>query len=79
MKYFYRTNCPKCPAAKAIVDELGDVEHFDLDTRQGLAKAAFYNVISTPTVIVVDDDGKEVASWRGDPPPRDALLSSLSR
>lgn len=41
------------------------VEENDLDTLDGLAEGAYYQVIATPTTIIIDEEGREVRSWRG--------------
>jgi thioredoxin-related protein len=81
LKLFWRNDCRKCIPAKAICAQLeGDgfaVEYFDIDTVEGMAEAAFYQVASTPTAIVVDEEGKEMTSWRGDFPDRGAVIRQL--
>ncbi len=73
IKLFVRQDCPRCPAAKKAVEGLDPVEVFDVDGIEGLTEAAFYGVLSTPSVIVVDADGHEVAGWRGEAPERARL------
>jgi hypothetical protein len=34
----------------------------------GLAEASFYGVLATPTLLVIDTQGREIAGWRGEPP-----------
>jgi hypothetical protein len=41
------------------------VYHYDLDTIEGLAEASFYSILSTPSLIIEDEEEKEVMSWRG--------------
>ena len=69
IKIFTRAKCPKCPAAKEIGKELKkegvQVMSYDLDTIDGLAEASFYSILSTPSIIVEDEEEKEVASWKG--------------
>ncbi len=71
-KLFWKEDCPRCPAAKSIIHQLQSdgyitVEH-DLETTEGLAEAAFYGVLSTPTIILTDSQDKAVAEWRGSIP-----------
>ncbi len=82
LKLFTKKNCPKCPAAKKVVKSLltmlhrdggtggkkPKLEKFDIDTVDGMAEAAFYMVMSTPTILLCNDGGKEIASWRGEVP-----------
>jgi thioredoxin-related protein len=69
IKFFFKKDCPKCPAAKEVVSKFNEwVESYDLDTVDGLAEGAFMQVMSTPTTIVVDEQGREIRSWRGTVP-----------
>jgi hypothetical protein len=36
-----------------------------LDTIDGLAEASFYSILSTPSIVIEDEEEKEVMSWRG--------------
>ena len=69
IKIFTRAKCPKCPAVKKIGMELKmegvSVLNYDLDTMDGLAEASFYSILSTPSIVIEDEEEKEVASWRG--------------
>lgn len=79
VKFFYKKDCPKCPAAKEVVSRLPEelVEYHNLDEVDGLAEGAYYMVVSTPTVIVLDDEGREVKSWRGEIPELTELKQLL--
>ena len=72
IKIFTKNECPKCPAAKEIGGILQQeglpVIFYDLETPDGLAEAAFYSVLSTPTIIVEDEQEKILAGWRGSVP-----------
>lgn len=72
IKIFTKAECPKCPAAKeigGILQQEGlQVNYYDLETPNGLAEAAFYSVLSTPTIIIEDEDEKILAGWRGSTP-----------
>jgi glutaredoxin len=76
-KLFVRENCPKCPAAKALASRAENVEYYDVDNVDGLAEASFYGVMSTPSIVIVDDQDKEVISWRGEVPSRENLAKWL--
>lgn len=69
IKIFTKAKCPKCPTAKEIGRELKkegiQVLNYDLDTIDGLAEASYHSVLSTPSLIVEDDEEKEVIGWRG--------------
>ena len=72
IKIFTKDECPKCPAAKemgGVLQEGGlQVQYYDMETSQGLAEAAFYSVLATPTIIVEDKNEKILAGWRGSIP-----------
>lgn len=70
IKLFVKRDCPRCPAAKHAVEGLTDIEVYDIDDVDGLAEAAFFGVMATPTVLVFDAAGSEVAAWRGEAPER---------
>ena len=69
IKIFTKAECPKCPVVKEIGKELKKegvpVLNYDLDTKEGLAEASFYSILSTPSIIIEDEEEREVASWRG--------------
>jgi len=73
VKVFWKTDCPKCPAVKAAVADSQKAELFNLDDVDGLAEAAFYGVMSTPSIIVTNESGNEVISWRGEVPSRQEI------
>ncbi len=72
IKIFIKKQCPKCPAAKDMGVQLKTrgmrVIDYDLETIEGLAEAAFYGVMATPTIIVEDGEDNELAAWRGTVP-----------
>jgi hypothetical protein len=69
IKIFVKAKCPKCPAVKEIGAELKRegvaVFNYDLDTIDGLAEASFYSILSTPSIIIEDEEEREIKSWRG--------------
>lgn len=79
IKLFVKDDCPKCPAAKHACDGLDGVEVYNLTDMDGLAEAAFHSVMSTPTVLVVDSEGAEVAAWRGEAPGRAELRTTVAQ
>lgn len=79
IKLFVKDNCPRCPAAKHACEGLDAVDVYDLGEMDGLAEAAFHNVMSTPTVLVVDSGGSEIAAWRGEAPERHALRQHVAQ
>jgi hypothetical protein len=64
LKVFVKQDCQKCPAAKEVAGRFPETEIFDVEQAEGLAEAAFYSVLCTPSIIVVDEGGSEVFAWR---------------
>jgi hypothetical protein len=69
IKIFTKAHCPKCPAVREIGTELKregvSVFNYDLDTIDGLAEASFHSILSTPSIVIEDEEEREVISWRG--------------
>lgn len=72
LKVFTQDGCPNCPTAKRIAKQLeaegAPVEWYDLDEEMGLTEAVFYDVLSTPSLIITDQEGVELKAWRGEVP-----------
>ena len=72
IKIFTKAECPKCPAMEEIVQKLKregiSVFKYDVDTIEGLAEASFHSILSTPSLLIEDEEEKEVAAWRGTTP-----------
>jgi hypothetical protein len=82
LKVFVQAACPRCPAALALAEEIsaagGMVSVYDTGTAAGLAEASFFNIMATPSLLVVDDNEQVVGAWRGSVPDRvelDRLLA----
>jgi hypothetical protein len=72
LKVFVKQECQKCPAAKEVASNFPETEIYDIEQPEGLAEAAYYSVLCTPSIVVVDDSGSEVFAWRCTvPSPRD--------
>ena len=82
IKIFTKAKCPRCPAVKEIGKELKKegvpVLSYDLDTTDGLAEASFYSILSTPSIVIEDEEEKEVMSWRGVVPTLQEVRHHLS-
>ena len=62
---FVRPTCPACPPAKDAAGRLGiPVDLVNTDTEDGLAEATRHNVYSTPTAILIAEDGVELGRAR---------------
>ncbi len=81
IKLFWKHDCPKCPAAKHVFDSLRSegfkILDYNLDTADGLAEGAYHGVLSTPTLLVIDEKDKEVLQWRGDVPTFEEVKAVL--
>ena len=82
VKIFTKAKCPRCPGVKemaiALKKEGVPVYHYDLDTIDGLAEASFYSILSTPSLIIEDEEEREVVGWRGIAPTLQEVRRYLS-
>ena len=84
LKIFTSPTCPKCPPAKKLGKEIkkeGEikVEWFDISTVDGLAEASFYSVLFTPSLVLVNKAGKEIAGWRGQAPKKNVVEDVIAQ
>lgn len=71
IKIFWQKNCPHCPEAKNIGKQLekeAEVQYVNIDTVDGLADASYYDIASTPSIVVLDNNDNEIKTWRGKTP-----------
>lgn len=71
LKLFTQPACPKCPAAKAVVKQIEHkvkVEQYDIKTEDGLAEALEYNVMATPSIVIIDHDKNILGEFLGQVP-----------
>lgn len=78
VKLFIRDDCPACPAAVRACDGIAELSVYDLTDPTGFAEASALRVDSTPSVLVVDSSGREVAAWRGEAPDASAIRAVLA-
>ena len=81
VKIFWKKDCPHCPRAKKIgemIDNTIEVQYCDIDTVEGLSEACMLNVLSTPTIILVDNDNNQLECWRGVVPELDHIKEKIS-
>lgn len=68
VKLFIREDCPECPAAMRACEGISNLSVYDLSDMHGIMEASTFGVQMTPSVVVVDSSGREVAAWRGEAP-----------
>lgn len=71
VKIFWQEKCPNCPKAKELGKQLENeltVQYFNVDSVDGLAEASYYDVMTTPSVVIVDKNNREIKTWRGTTP-----------
>jgi len=77
LKMFTQPTCPKCPAAKKVVEQIEtkfNTEYYDIKTEDGLAEALSYDIMSTPSIVIIDDKGHVVKEWLGQAPTVEELI-----
>lgn len=78
LKIFTQPTCPACPPAKKLGESLKDkikVDFFDVSLPEGLAEAAQYDVMTTPTIVLLNDE-KVVKAWL-DTPNEDEVIKLI--
>lgn len=59
--FFFRRRCPNCPPVKSYLESVEmPGRHIDVDTEEGMDLAQTYEIFASPTVVVVDEDGREL-------------------
>jgi len=73
---FGKAGCARCQTtksklthfvAKAGLEGQVAIEYHDLDMVKGMAEAAFHDVMSIPTTILLDGNERPMARWEGIP------------
>jgi predicted thioredoxin/glutaredoxin len=71
IKIFTQPNCPNCPTSKLLGNELLnegiDVEFYDIKTPEGLAESLMHNILSTPSLIILNNN-KVIADFLSQTP-----------
>ena len=71
IKIFLQKGSDACQNVLEKLNEVKDrvvIQLFDMETKEGLVESDFYDIQTTPTTIVVDENEEEVTSWRGEIP-----------
>ncbi len=83
VKIFVKDECPNCPQAKdmgKLLETDGhDVEYHNISTIDGLTESSFHGIMSTPSIIITGDDGKEKTGWRSTVPEISEIRRVLSK
>ncbi len=78
---FWKEGCGKCPSAKELGKEFEQsgvsVSYLNIGDPEGLAEAAMYGIMGTPSLVVVDDSGTELVSWKSEVPPKEEVEKAL--
>lgn len=75
---FHATWCGPCKAMGMILnsmDNLPQIEEVDIDERS--SEAAAFGIRSVPTLVKLDDDGKEIGRYAGSAQDRNAIAAFL--
>jgi len=76
VKMFGKESCGKCKSAKNKLKffiskwnfaEMVELLFYDMDTVDGMAEGAYYNVLNIPTTIF-EKDGSQLVRWDGEVP-----------
>ena len=84
IKLFWQEDCIRCVSAKEVCNKLikknvpVKVKLYDISTIDGMTEAAFHEVITTPTTVIVDEDENEIKSWRGEAPTVNDMEDNLN-
>lgn len=83
VKLFWKTECPLCGSAKVVGGKLQQegipVFDYNLDTTDGLAEASYYGVMSTPTIIIEDEEENAIAFFAGQVPTATEVKSAIAQ
>lgn len=82
VKIFWQEQCPNCPGAKELGKKLEEqgasVSYHNVKEVDGLTAATLFGVMSTPSVVVAEEDN-EIASWKGEVPALEEVKKQLER
>lgn len=81
LKVFWKKDCPNCPRAKNVAAQIEkkgiEVNYYDIETVEGLAEATLFTVLSTPSIMIVNENNSEVSTFRGSIPTLSELENAL--
>ncbi|RLG15522.1 MAG: hypothetical protein DRN71_01160 [Candidatus Nanohalarchaeota archaeon] len=83
VKIFTKDECPNCPQAKDIGEKLEteghNIEYYNISTIDGLTESSFYRIMSTPSILITEDDNKERNAWRSTLPSITEIRKVLAK
>ena len=74
---FFRSWCNPCKALSKNLEDAG-IEHKSIDVDENEELTEKYNVMSVPTIVVLDEDDKEVGRFIGSR-TKEQLLEELKK
>jgi len=76
--FFWGPKCPRCKDARSLIGRHRvKVTRHDVSTAEGLSEAAFYGMVSTPSIVIAED-GVVIAKFAADNlPTRDRIKELL--
>jgi DNA-binding PadR family transcriptional regulator len=81
LKVFTKKDDPQLDEAliftKKYEDDGQTVEYYNLDDAGAHQLAEIFEIFSSPSFVVTQDDGREINVWRGEIPPRSDLSNFL--
>jgi hypothetical protein len=80
LKLFTQPTCAKCPAAKLVVKQVEHkvtVENYDIKTEMGLTEALSYDIMTTPSIVILDHEDNVLAEWKSVVPSLEDLNKIL--
>ncbi len=83
IEIFWKTTCGKCNNAMQLGKKLKEagynVRFFNVEELNGLTEASFHTVMSTPTIIIVDELDNLLKDWRSDVPDFESVVNELKK
>jgi hypothetical protein len=80
LKLFTQPTCARCPAAKQVVklvEHKVTVENYDIKTELGLTEALSYDIMVTPSIVIIDHEDNVLAEWKSTVPSLEDLNKIL--
>lgn len=83
---FGKADCVKCETAKKRLKSLLSrkkltkeipLNYFDMESVDGMAEGAFYDVLEVPTIII-NDKNEKLGRWDGNVPPTSEITKLLN-